>query len=350
MKRQTYMEVAVGMFVLVGLAVAMVVVLSIAERQHIFVKRVWLYATFDDVGGLRSGSPVFLSGVETGTVNSLSFTDQGQVTVALRLQANYMNRIKSDSVATIGTVGLLGDKSIEISVGSVDAPALSVGGNLRTVPPLSINRLVEGLEPVKNRLEEVLANLSEVTEELAQDREAIGRTINGAADAIEHLNRGEGTIGKLFKDERLYQDLLQTVRSSKQAAAAIEDVASRAVPLVEDIQIVAEQLKNSSESFPEITESASRLMISADEAARNLSSLSRDMEEISAELPDIISDMGAAAENVREASEELPGTARSLRGTVEEGGRLVEAAKDHWLVRGSFPEELPPEALEVDRR
>jgi len=350
MKRQTYMEVGVGIFVLVGLAVAMVLVLSIAERQHIFVKRVWLYATFDEVGGLRSGSPVFLSGVESGTVSSLSFTEQGQVTVALRIQATYMDRIKTDSVATIGSVGLLGDKSIEISVGSPDASVLPVGGSLKTVPPLSINRLVEGLEPVKNRLEEVLTNLSEVTEELAQDREAIGRIINGAAEAMEHLNRGEGTIGRLFKDERIYQDLLQTVHSSREAAEAVEKVASRTIPLVEDIQVVASQLKASSQRFPEIAESASRLMISADEAARNLGELSRDMQDVSAELPGIMSDMGTAAKNVREASEELPGTARSLRGTVDEGGRLVEAAKDHWLLRGSFPEEAPPEALEVDRR
>jgi len=350
MKRQTYMEVAVGMFILVGLALAMVFVLSIAERQHIFVKRMWLYATFDDVGGLRSGSPVFLSGVEAGTVNSLSFTEKNQVTVALRVQASYMNRIKSDSVATIGTVGLLGDKSIEISVGSADAPAVSVGASLRTVPPISINRLVDGLEPVKNRLEEVLTNLSEITEELAQDREAIGRTINGAAEAIEHLNSGEGTIGKLFKDERFYQDLLKTVNSSKKAAVAIEEMASRAVPLVEDIQIVASQLKTSSRRFPEIAESASRLMVSADEAAQNLSALARDMQEASTGLPEIMSDMGTAAENIKEASKELPDTARSLRGTVEEGGRLIEAAKGNWLLDGSFPEEAPPEALEVDRR
>lgn len=350
MKRQTYMEVAVGMFILAGLVVAMVFVLSIAGRQHIFVKRVWLYATFDDVGGLRSGSPVYLSGVEAGTVNSLSFTEKGQVTVALRVQAGYMNRIKSDSVATIGSVGLLGDKSIEISVGTADAPPLSAGASLRTVPPMSINRLVEGLEPVKNRLEEVLTNLSEVTEELAQDREAIGRIIKGAAEAIDHLNSGEGTIGKLFEDERLYQDLLQTVSSSKEAAAAIEEVASRAIPLVEDIQIVASQLKMSSRRFPEIAESASRLMVSADEAAENLNALARDMQEVAAELPEIMSDMGTAAENLKEASKELPGTARSLRGTVEEGGRLVEAAKGSWLLKGSFPEEAPPEAVEVDRR
>ncbi len=341
MKRQTYMEVAVGMFILAGLVVAMVFVLSIAGRQHIFVKRVWLYATFDDVGGLRSGSPVYLSG------DSLSFTEKGQVTVALRVQAGYMNRIKSDSVATIGSVGLLGDKSIEISVGTADAPPLSAGASLRTVPPMSINRLVE---PVKNRLEEVLTNLSEVTEELAQDREAIGRIIKGAAEAIDHLNSGEGTIGKLFEDERLYQDLLQTVSSSKEAAAAIEEVASRAIPLVEDIQIVASQLKMSSRRFPEIAESASRLMVSADEAAENLNALARDMQEVAAELPEIMSDMGTAAENLKEASKELPGTARSLRGTVEEGGRLVEAAKGSWLLKGSFPEEAPPEAVEVDRR
>ncbi|TNF50561.1 MCE family protein [bacterium] len=350
MKRQTAMEVAVGLFVLVGLAVAMVFVLSIAERQHIFVKRVWLYATFDNVEGLRSGSPVFLSGVEAGAVNSLSFTEKGQVTVALRVQASYMDRIKSDSVATIGTVGLLGDKSIEISVGSPGALPVSVGGNLRTVPPLSINRLVEGFEPVKNRLEEVLRNLSEVTEQLAQDREAIGRTIKGAASAIDHLNSGEGTIGKLFKDERLYQDLIRTVSSSKEAAVAIEEVATRAIPLVEDIQTVASQLKASSRNFPEISESASRLLVSADEAAENLSTLARDMHEASAGLPQVMSDIGAAAENIREASEELPGTARSLRGTVEEGGRVMEAAKGNWLLKGSFPEEAPPEALEVDRR
>lgn len=350
MKRQTYMEVAVGMFVLMGLAVAMVFVLSIAERQHIFVKRVWLYATFDDVVGLRSGSPVFLSGVEAGTVSSLSFTNQGQIKVALRIQADYMDRIRSDSVATIGSVGLLGDKSVEISVGSPDAPPMTVGGNLRTVPPLSINRVVEGLEPVKNSLEEVLANLSEVTEELAQDREAIGRTINGAAEAIEHLNSGEGTLGKLFKDERLYDDLLETVSRSRETAEALESVATRAIPLVEDIQEVAANLKTSSRRFPEITESATRLMVSAEEAARNLGDLAKDMRDVSGELPGIMTDMATAARNVREASEELPGAAKSLRSSVEEGGRLVEAAKGHWLVRGSFPEDEPPEAVEVDRR
>ncbi|HDL52689.1 MAG TPA: MCE family protein, partial [Proteobacteria bacterium] len=74
MKRKTFMELTVGSFVLVGLLAALVMVLTIANRQNVFVKRYRLFAIFETVGGLKVGAPVFLAGVEVGTVNSLSFT------------------------------------------------------------------------------------------------------------------------------------------------------------------------------------------------------------------------------------------------------------------------------------
>ena len=343
MKRKTFMELTVGSFVLVGLLAALVMVLTIANRQNVFVKRYRLFAIFETVGGLKVGAPVFLAGVEVGTVNSLSFTRGGGVRATLQIQKRYQSRITEDSMATIGSIGLLGDKSVEITMGSSDAVILQPGLLLRTQSPVSLSALLEGITPLSRRLEEVLTNLGKITGELADDRQALGESLRAASDLLGGISRGQGTLGRLVKDDRMYEKLVRTVEVAGKAAASLKELSDRTIPLVEEIRVTAKQ-------FPEISGEASRFLVSAGKTMDKLDVIADDVKKSSGEMPGILISMGKTADNLAAASDEFPGAARSLRGTMEESERVVEAAKGNWLFKGAFPVETGPSAVEVDRR
>jgi len=350
MKKQNLVEMVVGAFVLIGLGAVFIMVMSIADQQNLFVKMYRLNATFRNVSGLKSGAPVFLSGVEAGSVESLSFTSGGWVQVALLVREDYGPRVKTDSIATIGSVGLLGDKSVEISIGSLRADVLEPNEYLQTEVQLSIAELIDGFGSVRDRLEEVLDNMSEITGALVEDRVALKRGLEGAADLLESLTSGQGSMGKLLKDESLYNSLVTTVQDGGRTARALEEAARKAVPLVEELRVTAENVRSSSERYPEIVDSASRLLESSNQAMERLNSLADDFKIVSEKLPDVIESVQRSADNIEKATRELPDTARSIRRTADEAGRVVEAAKGNWLLKGSFAEgeETPP--MEVDGR
>jgi len=350
MKKQNLVEMAVGTFVLLGVGAVLIMVMSIADQQNLFVKMYRLNATFRNVSGLKAGAPVFLSGVEAGTVESLSFTSGGWVQVTLLVRDDYGNRIKTDSIATIGSVGLLGDKSVEISMGSLRADVLEPKDYLQTEVQVSIAELIDGFGSVRDRLGEVLDNMYEITGALVDDRVALKRGLEGAADLLESLTSGQGSMGKLLKDETLYNSLVTTVQDGGRTVRALEEAARKAVPLVEELGVTARNVRSSSKRYPEIVDSASRLLESSNQAMEKLNSLADDFKIVSEKLPDVIESVQRSADNIEKASRELPDSVRSIRRTTDEASRVVEAAKGNWLLKGAFAEEEETPPMEVDGR
>jgi phospholipid/cholesterol/gamma-HCH transport system substrate-binding protein len=344
MKKQSFIEMMVGVFVLIGLGTVFIMVMSIADQQNLFVKMYRLNATFRNVNGLKAGAPVFLSGVEAGTVESMSFTDSGWVQVTLLVRDDYGQRIKSDSVATIGSVGLLGDKSVEISMGSVSSKVLEPDEFIQTEAQFTIAELVDSFGSVRDRLEEVLSNMSEITGALAEDRAALKRSLTGAAKLLQNLGNGQGTIGRLLKDEALYRSIVNTVKDGGETARMLQEAASKAVPLVEEIGATARNVRLSTEKYPELADSASRLLESSNQVMEKLNSLAADLRNASRRLPEVVDSVQRSVDNIEKASRELPDTARKVRSTADEASKVVEAAKGNWLLKGSFTdgEETPP--------
>ncbi len=350
MKRQSRLEIIVGLFILASLVVGLILIVSIAQRQHFFGKRHIIYATFEDVAGLKQGAPVFLAGVGAGTVRALSINPDGEVRVRLDIQGGFTKNITVDSVAKIGSVGLLGDKSIEISVGSEGTYPLAPGSEIKTVPAFSFSRIFEDAAPLTGKLQQILNDLSEVAATLNEEKDVMRENLQGAAGVLRALNEGRGTVGKLLEDDRLYRNLNEAAFESGRAALAAAKATDRILPLLEDIRETAAAVRESSRDFPEIVRSASGLLDTAAAAADRLESVSGDLSRASTQLPDIVSSFGKSARNIEEASRELPETARNLSEAIRNADSLIEGAKGNWLLKGSFPEggETPP--MEVERR
>lgn len=122
MRQSRAIDVSTGLFVLLGLAAIIFLVTQISN-QEISLRRSASYrvqAQFENIGGLKVGAPVSMSGVKIGRVDSIGFDmELFKAVVTLRIDGNY-DKIPRDSDASVFTAGLLGGQYIGISPGGSD--------------------------------------------------------------------------------------------------------------------------------------------------------------------------------------------------------------------------------------
>lgn len=198
-------EVKVGAFVLFTLLVAVGVTLALAQKRHLFESRVVIHTVFQEVQGLKEGAPVRLSGVDIGRVSRLAFAEErtaSLIHVDMEISKESLARIGVDSVARIGSQGLLGDKILELSVsGNPDRP-IAAGATLESQPAADLNKLFE-------QASEVLAQAKVVADHAADFVQGVSdptslENVRGIMQSVQRLTsaaeKGPGLIHAIFFD------------------------------------------------------------------------------------------------------------------------------------------------------
>ena len=172
----------VGLLLLVALVLGMAAIFTVGERRNLFSAKNDYFIRFDSVSGLQTGSNVQLDGVGVGSIAAIDLSEdvrKNQIEIRIRVEERFAARIREDSMARIRTLGLLGDKYIEISSGTPQFPEVPEGGTIGTAPVADVDRLRASGEDLVN-------NVTRITEQLT--------TILG------RMERGEGILGELTKD------------------------------------------------------------------------------------------------------------------------------------------------------
>src|ERR1700689_835802 len=123
-------EIKVGIFVICGLITGMLAVFLIGTTRDLWEPQVSYMTAFRDVAGLKPGAPVRMGGLDIGTVTNVANGPDVQDTrifVKMSITAKEAQRIRADTVARVVNKGLLGDKMVELSVGSPNQPSLNPG-------------------------------------------------------------------------------------------------------------------------------------------------------------------------------------------------------------------------------
>lgn len=220
------MQIQVGAFAAVGLILLMVVIFMLGSEKKFFESQYDLIVRFDDISGLRLGAPVQLAGINVGTVSQILFDekiDKKKVKLVLRLSESYQDRIREDSMATIVTQGLLGDKMIFVTVGSPDKKILKNGSTLPTSPTSGFYQVLENSDRLIRRVDEIAKTMNDLTKEIKQGKgvlhaliydpqgEQIVKNLSEAsahlAEVSDKINQGEGTLGALINDPSLFNDM-----------------------------------------------------------------------------------------------------------------------------------------------
>jgi phospholipid/cholesterol/gamma-HCH transport system substrate-binding protein len=132
-------NVAVGIFVVLGVLALAYLSIRLGKVSFLGGGGYVITADFPSVGGLKAGSTVEIAGVEVGRVDSIGLADY-QARVVLRMESGV--KLQEDSIASIKTKGLIGEKYIRISPGGSDK-LISPGGRLREVePPVDFEELL----------------------------------------------------------------------------------------------------------------------------------------------------------------------------------------------------------------
>jgi phospholipid/cholesterol/gamma-HCH transport system substrate-binding protein len=197
----------VGAFVLASLGALALAILSLSSQQGVFTDRYRLVGYYENVGGLIPNAPVWLAGTQVGRVEAveLSMRPEGEpgVRVVFQVDTAVQDRIRADSHASIGTIGLLGDRYVEISLGAEDSPRLEEGAEINTVSPANLTRVIDTGTKALDNIASLAENLNEVVEDFERDAggEGLADSIVAVADIVQEIQDGSGLLHSLIYDD-----------------------------------------------------------------------------------------------------------------------------------------------------
>ncbi len=240
----------VGILLILAIAIAMWASLG-GGGTSIFADKQRFVCYFNNVSGLLSGSPVWMSGVEVGRVTGVKFVNLDslrKVKVTCAIKTDVWDMMTKGTQVQLGTIGLLGDKYVEVLPGPIDQPVLAEGEVVPTADVGSAEemfgagtRALETAESLAGNLDSVLvrmnrgegtlgqlavndtmyhqltdlaAHLTSLAASLQANQEriteSVERTSLAVADLTEKVDNNSGTIGKLISDPELYDNLAAT--------------------------------------------------------------------------------------------------------------------------------------------
>ena len=249
-------EIKLGIVGVVAIALVVVIVLALGGEGGFFWQRYPLKTRFRDAAGLKEGAVVRLSGKEVGTVTAVEFSG-AELDVAIEVRKEVRNLITSDSIASIGSLSLLGESMVEIRA----AP---------TGTPLTDWQYVKsgtgsGLSDLQGKVSTSLENVDRLITDLRAGRGTMGKLltddavynelqqfVESAAAVTRELNQGRGTLGALVKDPAAYQSLKTSLENLQTMTARINKGEGSLGRLLND-ESVAKSLANTTANLDQIT-------------------------------------------------------------------------------------------------
>jgi phospholipid/cholesterol/gamma-HCH transport system substrate-binding protein len=223
----------VGLFVLAGLALVGVGIFLIGNTRQLWEPKVSYRTAFNDVAGLKPGAPVRMGGLDVGQVHGVEHstdTKDARIFVSMSIERREAARIREcteemrkatppcvDTIARIGNKGLLGDKMIELGVGSPEAPPHDPKQLIPSEEPADMfaaaNRVAAAAQAAIEKLEPLAQSLADP--KLTEDIKGSAKDVHSLLDSMVH---GDGTMHRLFYDHREADELNQLLATTNQTS------------------------------------------------------------------------------------------------------------------------------------
>ena len=249
-----------GAFVVVGLLLFTAALFMIGERRMLFQQRFTVYTEYARLGQLETGAIVRVSGLDAGEVTELQIPDSPakKFRVKMQVREDLHHLIRTDSLATTQTEGLVGAVFLNIGGGTEQAPVVPDGGTVPSREPFLFSDLMQQASDTVTLLNQTVMSLSgeidtaikQVTE-AAQDANAMFQDIrpdltamarNGSRisadtrDIMASINQGKGTVGQLVNDDTLYQRAREIAEQAQMTVANLRQVSEEARRAIADVR------------------------------------------------------------------------------------------------------------------
>lgn len=229
MKRSTFLtwdELKVGALIITALAILVIAVVRLGEAANLFTKRYDLVTLLQNANGLREGGSVTVAGQLAGTVKSIEFLPpDGDTTrnlrVVMQMNAELRDQVRADSRVKLKSLGLLGDKVLDISPGTPRYAVLAEGDTVPSIPAMDYEQVIEKASAAVGDLVLLTRDLRAITSGMANGEGTMGQLLTNRSlydqlttsltamnTLLARMQSPSGTLGRLMDDPALYDNLV----------------------------------------------------------------------------------------------------------------------------------------------
>lgn len=291
-----------GIFIFIGSTLFVIGIFLLGNKESLFRPTFTVKAYFKNIEGLRNGAPVRLGGIDVGSVKNIEIVKDttGKVEVSMRLQNEIQRFIRKDTKASIETEGLVGNKVVILEIGSTTADPVSEGGVIQSKDPLGFAAVIDETQGIMNYTKEMTKNM---------------------ADIVAKINKGEGTIGKILTDEKLYYQATELTKRADQSLYAV----------ITELEKVSGIFKNLGSGVSEVLGNVNKVVIEVDTIINDVSK-GRGM------LGQVLLENSKYDSIFTSTMSEIQKTSVDARLAASRLSENMEALKHNWLFKNYFEE------------
>ena len=332
-KTISYSQLRVGIVVLIALGIFLFATVYITRQGGLplFGGQYTLYSYLGDVNGLKAGAPVHLSGVEVGSVTRVAFASPEAprpVQITIKLRSDIQDRVTTSSQLSVGSLGVLGEKMVNIDSGPAGGGTIPDGGVLEG----------EAGDPIKGIITDASQTMKDVRDLMSNiqgGKGSVGQILKGeefhrrlsdfvarAQEVFGRMNSGDGTLGKLLNDPEVYNNLKELTSGLNEVVIKIRGGEGGLGKLVNDVG-TADSLSNMFRQLDVVTarlaegEGSIGALIKDREFYDSLNALSGSLDSITARVEKGGGTLGQLVQD-RELYDNINGTAGELQGLLKD--------------------------------
>lgn len=388
MKIDSRLKVRVGLLIVTSLVVFGFAILLMGKERRLFENKVPFEIHFSRINGLRVGAPISLTGVTVGSVESINFPPDVRkniVVVQIKVVGDVGPRIRKDMIARIRTQGVLGDKFIELSGGSMGSEPLSPGGLIPSINPIDYEALlgesgdvVQNFTEATNSLKNILKSVEEgkgllgqlVTSDEKGTPAEGGKNLRAASASLRNIlssiEKGKGPLGQMIMSDREGK-WAETTSNLHAASASLKNILSGVESgegllgqllrgretqqaMIEDLRVGLHQFRKATEALQKTVEKVARgegtlgtliqdptagreILTSLSRSAANLELITRELRQGEGILQRLMTDR-VYADRVLASLDQTTRDLAQITGKIERGeGTLGALVNDPELYK-----------------
>ena len=246
-KKLRWSMLKAGTVITLALLTLFLVVVFTGTIEGIFQPSIEFRAHFLDVRGLRRGAPVWLFGTEVGSVKSIHLARAYGTIVTLSVKKSAVPFIMRDCRAEILTMGLLGDKYVELTAGTPEAGPIHPGAVVKGTTPTELSNIVEASTKTVEKVSDLIDKVEGLVARIAEGKGTLAKLINEPtlydnlerstavlSSVLERFDNSRGSLYLLLEDPSLYQHLTALASSLEEYSRSLRESSGTLKKLVED--------------------------------------------------------------------------------------------------------------------
>jgi len=210
----------VGLVVIFASITLAVLVFLMTGPSGMFTKKIVVKAYFDNAGGLRVGAPVRLEGVDVGNVTAITVSPSHGLTpvqVSMKVTTRFQGALKKDTVALLSTAGVLGETFVDLDSRGATGPLAQTGDTLPTKASPQLQDVVRSSQGTLENVDILVRRVDRILTQIESGNGSIGRliydeklydrlnaTLNEVQSMVTQISEGKGSVGKLIASDELY--------------------------------------------------------------------------------------------------------------------------------------------------